>query len=165
MLRSAYPSRAQKAAARLAAVALLVLGVLGASAAAVQAAGATRCELKETHVINSGAAMIREKLWGFTGDKAPYDPVFGWVDVACADRGSSRSIRQDLGKRFWFNVAGPEGASAAEAKLSFSEDGLRVEGNTLGIAVDGLTILGEVAPRHACVYVVTVWTDSCPPAH
>jgi hypothetical protein len=153
---------ARTAASRFAAAALVAIGVLGAWSAAADVANGSLCRVREVQVINTGKSMIREQLWGYTGDKAPYDPVFGWVEMACADRGVSRTVHQDLGTRIWFNVAGPEGAPADKAKISFGSEAMRAEGSTLGLAVDGLNLLGEVSPRHSCVFVVTVWSESCP---
>jgi len=149
-------------AGRLAVALLCALGVIGAWPAAAETANGGPCRVRDVRVVNTSSAMIREKLWSYGDDKAPYDPIFGWVDLACADRGVSRSKYQDIGTRIWFNVAGPDSAAANMAKISFTDQQMRAEGNTLGLTTDGLTILGEVSPKHACVFSVTVWSDTCP---
>ena len=149
-------------AGRAVIVAALLTVAFGVWPASAKEAKGTLCRVREVQVINPGTAMIRENLWKYTGEKAPYDPVFGWVEAACADRGVARSPNQDLGRRIWFNVAGAKGAPADKAKLSLDDQQTRAEGNTLGITVDGLTLRGEVSPDHACIFVVSVWMDSCP---
>jgi len=146
----------------LAITALLATGALAASPVAAETVLGTQCQVKDVRVTNTGDATIREKLWGFTGEKAPVDPVFGWIDVACADRGYSKGRHQDFGRRLWFNVAGLQGSPIDKAKISFGEEAMRAEGNSLGVTVAGLDIFGEVAPKHACVYVVTIWAEACP---
>jgi len=147
---------------RFAAAALVAALGLAAAPVSAKDVNGTMCRVKEVQVVNPGGSMIREKLWGYTGDKAPYDPLFGWVEVACADRGLPRSPAQDLGRRIWFNVAGPKAAGVDRAKLSFDDQQTRAEGNTLGLTIDGLNILGEVSPDHTCVFIVSVWSETCP---
>ncbi|MDE1938761.1 MAG: hypothetical protein KGI68_07060 [Alphaproteobacteria bacterium] len=151
------------------------MAVIAVSAAALfcsAAAGSAQevkggfCKVEGTRVSNAGDGIFKAKLWEYTEAKLPEVPLLGWVDVACADRGTPRSILQDFGKRIYFNVAGPEGGAPHDGVLSVSDPNLNtgVEGET-GIAVKNLAIYGIVTPRHVCAYEVWVWAENCQSGH
>jgi hypothetical protein len=137
--------------------------VLGANAGDAQGVHSGFCKVATRELVNTGQGMVQETLWQYPGAKLPENPLFGRVDMVCADRGTPDSVLQDLGKQVWFNVSGPSGGAPGEGRLSVSDPNLTtgVEGNT-GIAVNHLGITGVVTPGHACSYEIWVWSDRCP---
>ncbi len=139
--------------------AAMMFGTVGFARAADEAGGF--CKINEARIGNIGDAVVQKKLWEYTGAKIPEAPVMGWIDIACADRGEPRSVLQDLGKRVWFNVSGPAGASLDKGQLSVSDANLSGLEGDAGIAIRGLGIYGIITPKHECVYQVEVWQDHC----
>ena len=119
------------------------------------------CKVNEARISNSGAALVQKKLWEFKGETLPSDPVMGWVESGCADRGEPRSVLQDLGKRVWFDVTGPAGATPDKGQLSVSDPDLSGLQGDAGIVIRGLAIYAIVTPKHDCIYQVAVWKEHC----
>jgi len=119
------------------------------------------CKVAEFRVNNAQKEMLHEKLWEYTEAKVSPNPVLGWVEVACADSGSSRSPLQDFGKRIWFNIAPAEGGPADVPKFTFSESPLTSKVGDVGIGVHGTALYGEIAPRHDCAFTVAIWSEKC----
>ena len=119
------------------------------------------CKVEETRLANKRDDLLEKKLWEYTKEKLPESPVMGYIDIACADRGEPRADLQDLGKRIWFNVAGPEGASVDKGKITVSESALSSVQGDVGISVKGMSVYSVITPRHDCAYSVSVWMDDC----
>jgi len=124
------------------------------------------CDVGGIQLSDTGNGLIQQKLWDYTEAKLPVTPVLGWVDVACTDIGVPRSVLQDMGKRIWFNVSGPEGGQLRVGQLSVNDPSLNtgVEGET-GISIKGLSIYSIVTPKHVCAYQVAIWMPECPDHH
>ncbi len=119
------------------------------------------CKVTEARISNSDDALEQKKLWEFKGETLPNDPVMGWIDIGCTDRGEPRSVLQDLGKRVWFNVSGPAGATPDKGQLSVSDPNLSGLQGDAGIVIRGLAIYGLITPKHDCIYQIAVWKDHC----
>lgn len=143
------------------ATALLV--TIGAASAAEVEGGF--CKVAEARLSNTGDALIQKKLWEYKGEKLPAAPVMGWIDIGCADVGEPRSVLQDLGKRVWFNVSGPEGAGREQGQLSVSDPNITGLQGDAGLVIRGLALYGLITPKHDCAYQVSVWQASCPANH
>lgn len=119
------------------------------------------CKVAESRFANLRTDMIQQILWEYTEPKLPEAPVMGYIDLGCADRGSPRAALQDLGKRIWFNVAGPVGQSVDKGTLSVSDSVTSSNQGDAGITANGMQIRAVVTPRHDCVYSVWVWAEDC----
>ncbi len=119
------------------------------------------CKVVETRVSNTGGGVIHKTLWEYTAPTLGDAPVMGWVDAACADRGTPRADIQDFGKRIWFNLSGPAGAAADQGRITVTPGEITGEQGNVGLSIKGRAIYSVVTPRHDCTYVVSVWKDNC----
>lgn len=149
-----------------------IIAVMSAAVLMAAIGGATAqetkggfCKVDGVRLSNTGDALVEKKLWEYKEARLPKEPVIGWVDVACADRGEPRSMLQDLGKRVWFNVAGPEGGTLDRGQLIVGNSVLTGLQGDAGLSIRGLSIYGVISPRHDCTFEVSVWAPSCPASH
>lgn len=149
----------------LSAAALVLFVTLGMAGVTGDARAETKsgdfCKVATLRVSNGEKEILREKLWEYAEAKASDGPLLGWVDVACADRGPSRSELQDFGNRVWFNVSGPENGTPDQMKITFGQSQLMSKVGDVGISAKGLSIIGLVSPRHDCAFTVAVWREKC----
>ncbi len=147
------------------ALAIALLAVLTvASGAQAETVKGRFCTISQVRVSNpeSKTGVLREKIWEYKEATAPFAPLLGYLDVACADRGPTRSEYQDFGKRLWFSLSGPEGAPASAAKITLGEKALMSKVGDVGIVVVDQALFGIIQPRHDCAFAVTIWSENCP---
>jgi hypothetical protein len=158
----AAPARGVAVAARGVRAILAAIGVLGlATMAQAETIQGNFCPIAHVRVNGAAGSLMREKLWEYKGEKAPFHPVFGWVDLACWNTAGAVPI--DIAKRAWFAASGPEGAVGSQTRIQFADPQTVSSQSGVGITAEGTAIMGTVFPGHDCVFAVQVWSETCPP--
>jgi hypothetical protein len=163
---SPNPPRRRNFAAVIATIGTLAFGaaVQAQTVPQEQTTPGSFCPVAQLRVNGVPGKVLKEELWAYKEATSPNYPVFGSVEMLCANTGIVAPI--DIAKRVWFAVVGPPNAPAKEARIRFKETETVNSQSSVGVvAGDGpakrLTLIGNVSPGHDCVFVVSVWSESC----